>query len=965
MKHLRTALACILLLALSLLFSCANILSGAGVSGDRGKLTVQIAGTAGNAKTILPSGIAGLVKNYIVTLIRSGYSSMTVTVESLSGSTASFAEVPTGSWKVTVDAYDASGNLVALGSTPDATPASVTVAGPNSVTVNLAPNQNGGSGSVSITVTFPASAGVDSADALWDNADASSCLSAMSGVDGDASRFKVVFTKSSAASGSPLLRINLKKASVVVSPYSDRVWIFNNLPTIATVALSSTDFGQVPATPTDLVVSKPKRADAVTMDGTLKLSWTDTSKTEERYIVERSTDNWATVSVLDSNLVPNTTSYIDAGAPQNLTATLYRVHSNNRFGPSALLVGSGQFTTADYDGQVTADKAALEITYGFLHSVQETASGVTQNVTLPLGCGVNGSIVNWASDHDTVIAPTGANAGTVTMQAAVTTVQMTATIDKAGLSSAPQTKVFTLAVMNQDYLDVEATKSALAIAYAGVASPDFPVADTASSVTRNLVNLPIDTTPSYGTTVTWASSAIATVGVANPYSVVRGDNDATVHLTATIAKGIISDTKVFTLTVKKSDPKCVADDKAALAIGYAAMSNPDYPVADSASGVTRNVTLPATGSNDTAITWASDHANIISAAGLVVRPVVDTTVTLTATVKKHATSDTRTFSLTVLKSDEQCALDDLAASGITYAAADASNVADTASRVTRNIGLAPSSLNGSAVTWVSDTTPLISLSGATGTVTRQPASADTAVTITATAVRRQVTRTRAFALTVTRMTNAACVAADLATVGLTYNGATYLDPSVGAAITALASVHLNLTPLPVTTVSNSTVTWVWARTGGGVDGSVSAAGIVTRPTEANTVGTFTATVTKSAGDGAAATSTKAFPITLTYPSGPLAVTITLSDPSAASITFSGNSATMTKSSTWNVFTSNYAGATATHWYLDNALFGSPTGTGTSFTVNPSPMSYGLHRLTLRLSQGGVWYSGTLTFSVIQ
>ena len=124
MKHLRTALACILLLALSLLFSCANILSGAGVSGDRGKLTVQIAGTAGNAKTILPSGIAGLVKNYIVTLIRSGYSSMTVTVESLSGSTASFAEVPTGSWKVTVDAYDASGNLVALGSTPDATPAS-------------------------------------------------------------------------------------------------------------------------------------------------------------------------------------------------------------------------------------------------------------------------------------------------------------------------------------------------------------------------------------------------------------------------------------------------------------------------------------------------------------------------------------------------------------------------------------------------------------------------------------------------------------------------------------------------------------------------------------------------------------------------------------------------------------------------------------------------------------------------
>ena len=324
MKHLRTALASLPLLAFALLLSCTNILSSAGVSGDRGKLTVQIAGAAGNAKTILPSGIAGLVKNYTVTLTRNGYSTMTVTLESSSGSTASFAEVPTGSWKVTVDAYDASGNLVAVGSTPDATPASVTVAGPNSVTVNLVPNQNGGSGSVAITVTFPVSAGVDDAEAFWDTADASACLSAMSGVDGDASRIKVVFTKSSAASGSPLLRINLKKAGVVVSPYSDRVWIFNNLPTIATVALSASDFGQVPATPTDLVVSKPKRADTVTMDGTLKLSWTDTSKTEERYIVERSTDNWANVTVLDSNLVPNTTSYIDVGAPQYLTATLYR-----------------------------------------------------------------------------------------------------------------------------------------------------------------------------------------------------------------------------------------------------------------------------------------------------------------------------------------------------------------------------------------------------------------------------------------------------------------------------------------------------------------------------------------------------------------------------------------------------------------------------------------------------------------
>ncbi|MBO9609984.1 MAG: hypothetical protein J7639_28765, partial [Paenibacillaceae bacterium] len=88
----------------------------------------------------------------------------------------------------------------------------------------------------------------------------------------------------------------------------------------------------------------------------------------------------------------------------------------------------------------------------------------------------------------------------------------------------------------------------------------------------------------------------------------------------------------------------VEQDKEALDIGYAS--------GDSAVSVTQNVNLASSGAHGTTITWSSSNPSVIAADGTVTRPALnagDANVTLTATISKGTASDTKTFTLTVLK----------------------------------------------------------------------------------------------------------------------------------------------------------------------------------------------------------------------------------------------------------------------------------------------------------------------------
>ncbi len=278
---------------------------------------------------------------------------------------------------------------------------------------------------------------------------------------------------------------------------------------------------------------------------------------------------------------------------------------------------------------VAADKAALDIGY----AGTDSATSVTQDMTLPT-TGASGTTISWTSSDTTVIA----NDGAVTRPAADATVTLTATITK---NTESDTKEFTLTVLKDaglsDTESVAAAKTALVITYAQ--------GDSETSVTQDMT---LPTTGASGTTITWTSSD--TTVIASDGTVIRPAADATVTLTATIEKNGVSDTKTFTLTVKKdlSDAESVAADKAALDI--------DYAGTDSETSVTQDMTLPTTGASGTTISWASDVPGVIANDGTVTRPDVnaanDASVTLTATITKNSESDTKTFTLTVIKKDQ-------------------------------------------------------------------------------------------------------------------------------------------------------------------------------------------------------------------------------------------------------------------------------------------------------------------------
>ena len=175
----------------------------------------------------------------------------------------------------------------------------------------------------------------------------------------------------------------------------------------------------------------------------------------------------------------------------------------------------------------------------------------------------------------------------------------------------------------------------------------YGIGDSAERVTGNL------TLPSTGmndVVITWESSNNDVINVRTPgVGIVTPSVDANteVTLTAALTKNAASETKTFMLNVAQriSDSIVVMMAKESLAIGYAD--------GDSASNVTRNITLPLAGMSGVIIAWASDNPMVINVSrapgtGRVSLPGNNTDITLTATLTKNDAMDTTTFTLTVV-----------------------------------------------------------------------------------------------------------------------------------------------------------------------------------------------------------------------------------------------------------------------------------------------------------------------------
>ncbi|WP_075731408.1 family 43 glycosylhydrolase [Streptomyces acidiscabies] len=155
----------------------------------------------------------------------------------------------------------------------------------------------------------------------------------------------------------------------------------------------------------------------------------------------------------------------------------------------------------------------------------------------------------------------------------------------------------------------------------------------------------------------------------------------------------------------------VAADKAALTLG-------------DTSAVTTDLTLPKSGTaGGSNITWASDNPAVVSAAGKVTRPAAGEPnghATLTATLRKGAVNDTKSFEVTVLPT-----FDDATAVRQAADTATVHNLDD----VRGNLALPSTGAYGTTVTWTSANPAAVSADG----IVQRPAHGEGATTAALTA----------------------------------------------------------------------------------------------------------------------------------------------------------------------------------------------------------------------------------------
>ncbi|MBS1906444.1 MAG: family 43 glycosylhydrolase [Actinobacteria bacterium] len=155
-------------------------------------------------------------------------------------------------------------------------------------------------------------------------------------------------------------------------------------------------------------------------------------------------------------------------------------------------------------------------------------------------------------------------------------------------------------------------------------------------------------TASSGATISWAADGPAITvqnGTATVTRPAPGSADATVVLTATFTVGATSVTRTYSVTVpaQLSEATKVEQDLAALTV--------------STDAVRTSFSVPTTGANGSAVTWAvtaggsaaaiREGVRAGSATVAVTRPEADTAVELTATATSGAATGTRAFTLNV------------------------------------------------------------------------------------------------------------------------------------------------------------------------------------------------------------------------------------------------------------------------------------------------------------------------------
>jgi Bacterial surface proteins containing Ig-like domains len=216
----------IALVASLALVSCQNLLQK-----SEGQLALKVESAESKgvhvARTLIPDG--STIVSYSATGTGPGGATIAATT-STTGS-FSFSGLLVGSWTITVSGLDSSGTVIATGSAT----VSITNGGTSSATVALTPPA--GTGSLSLTVSWPSGQTVDAVSGSLTPSGGSATAISLT-VAGNQATYS-----SSLATGSYLLILNIKNAGAsVTSPRMDGVLIYNSKTTTGSYALSAADF---------------------------------------------------------------------------------------------------------------------------------------------------------------------------------------------------------------------------------------------------------------------------------------------------------------------------------------------------------------------------------------------------------------------------------------------------------------------------------------------------------------------------------------------------------------------------------------------------------------------------------------------------------------------------------------------------------------------------------------------------
>ncbi|MGZ4112732.1 MAG: immunoglobulin-like domain-containing protein, partial [Tumebacillaceae bacterium] len=396
--------------------------------------------------------------------------------------------------------------------------------------------------------------------------------------------------------------------------------------------------------------------------------------------------------------------------------------------------------TVQKNDKSDADSVAAEqdlLTGQTILASNRSLDAVTGKLNLPTtGDKKTGTTIVWSSNNTDFVSATGAVKRPSYLQDDQH-VTLTATISSGETQA---TKTFDVTVKKLDPV-TEAEKLAYARDTLMFASIKGGNADSDHVTTKlNLLKQAAN-----GVKITWsADQAVSPTGVVTRPSYTAGDVD--VVLTATLSLSNKSEpvTKTFHLKVLKNTP--VTDLERVTADALALTDNTIKKQNGDLSNVTGNLSLQVSGQNRSTITWtSSDAATINPKNGVVTRPSYsagDKSVDLTATIKMHDSSETKTFHVTVLKAEPNNNAEWVQKTISTLTLGDTS-------AVTSDLSLPTSAPNGIKIDWESSNPAVVSKAGK---VTR-PAylTGDQTLSLIATVHKGNSSQSKEFSVTVTKL----------------------------------------------------------------------------------------------------------------------------------------------------------------------------------------------------------------------